>query len=156
MSYDITACDKCNEYYLTHLGACPRCDDTTQRTTRKTPKKREFAPLQTNTPRKQSKLERDFALLMDSAGFTYYEREYRFHKTRRWRADFAFVQQRILVELEGGVWTRGRHTRGQGFIDDCDKYNEAVADGWRVIRFTSEHLKEPRKVLNLMNRVLGA
>lgn len=46
MSYDITACPICNEYYATIQGACPRCHDTTQRTTRKTPKKREFAPLQ--------------------------------------------------------------------------------------------------------------
>ena len=46
----------------------------------------------------------------------------------------------IAVELEGGVWTNGRHSRGAGFTSDCEKYNEAQLLGWRVLRFTSEHL----------------
>jgi len=40
----------------------------------------------------------------------------------------------IAVEIEGGVWTGGRHTRGAGFRQDMEKYNEATAMGWRVFR----------------------
>jgi hypothetical protein len=39
------------------------------------------------------------------------------------------------------VWSGGRHTRGKGFIEDCNKYNEAVMLGWRVIRVTTEMVK---------------
>src|SRR6185436_20144913 len=60
---------------------------------------------------------------------------------RMWRFDFAFVPQRIGVEVEGGVWTRGRHTRGKGFIADIEKYNAAAVMGWSVIRCTPEMVK---------------
>lgn len=69
------------------------------------------------------------------------EREYRFHASRRWRFDYAFVAQKAGVEIEGGAWSRGRHTRGRGFLGDMEKYNEAQKLGWRVFRFTPDQLK---------------
>lgn len=68
------------------------------------------------------------------------EREHRFKPGRRWSLDFAWPGQRVAVEVEGGVWSEGRHTRGKGFIDDCNKYNEATVMGWKIIRVTSEHI----------------
>ena len=70
------------------------------------------------------------------------EKEYRFHKTRRWRADFGFPEQRVLVEFEGGVYTNGRHTRGRGFEKDCEKYNAAALMGYHVFRFTASMVKD--------------
>lgn len=67
--------------------------------------------------------------------------EYRFAPPRRWRADFAFIEAKLLVEIEGGVYTMGRHTRGAGFEADCEKYNAATAHGWRVLRFTPAMVK---------------
>jgi very-short-patch-repair endonuclease len=64
------------------------------------------------------------------------EREYQFHPTRLWRADFAWPEQKILVEIEGGIYTQGRHTRGAGFQEDCIKTNAAALLGFRVFRFT--------------------
>ena len=68
-------------------------------------------------------------------------REYRFHKTRRWLFDFAWPDAKLAVEVEGAVFVRGRHTRGSGFTQDCEKYNTAVLMGWRVLRFTREHIE---------------
>ena len=67
--------------------------------------------------------------------------EYRFCE-RRWRFDFAWPEQKVAVECEGGIWVRGRHTRGKGFEADCEKYNRATADGWRVFRCTAGMLKD--------------
>lgn len=68
-------------------------------------------------------------------------REYRFHPARRWRFDFAWPEQRVAVEIEGGAWVQGRHTRGAGYTNDCEKYNSAMLEGWRVLRFTGDMLK---------------
>ena len=64
------------------------------------------------------------------------EREYPFAPPRKFRADFAWPDRRLLVEVEGGTWTRGRHTRPEGYAKDCEKYNTAALCGWRVLRFT--------------------
>lgn len=62
-------------------------------------------------------------------------KEYKFHPKRQWRADYAILSHNIIIEVEGGVWTQGRHTRGKGFIGDIEKYNAATSSGWRVLRF---------------------
>jgi hypothetical protein len=62
------------------------------------------------------------------------EREYRFTEHRAWRADFAYPNRMILVEIEGGGGI-GRHTSVAGFREDMVKYNAATALGWRVYRF---------------------
>ena len=62
--------------------------------------------------------------------------EHRFHETRRWRFDFAWPALRIAVEIEGGLYVRGRHTRPSGFVHDAEKYNAAALAGWVVLRYT--------------------
>jgi hypothetical protein len=60
--------------------------------------------------------------------------EHRFATPRRWRFDWAWPTFKVALEIEGGVWTRGRHTRGKGFLADMDKYNRAAILGWCVLR----------------------
>lgn len=70
------------------------------------------------------------------------EKEYRFHPTRKWRFDYAWPKHKVAVEIEGGIWTSGRHTRAGGFLADMEKYNEAGKAGYRVFRFTPTQLKK--------------
>jgi very-short-patch-repair endonuclease len=74
-------------------------------------------------------------------GITSPTSEYRFHPIRRWRFDYAWEDRKIAVEIEGGIWTRGAHTRGVHFISDCEKYNTATKMGWQVYRFTPAQLR---------------
>lgn len=85
-----------------------------------------------------------FAKHLDELGLQY-RTEWRFHPTRRWRFDFvlgSFVKRywepnRVAIEIEGGLFSGGRHTRGKGYQKDLDKYNHATAMGWRVFRFST-------------------
>ena len=61
------------------------------------------------------------------------EQEYRFHPIRKWRFDYACPAARIAIELNGGVWSGGRHVRGAGYLRDREKINAAQLMGWRVI-----------------------
>lgn len=66
--------------------------------------------------------------------------EFKFHEKRKWRFDYAWVKQKVALEVEGGVWTSGRHTRGSGFLGDMEKYNAASVLGWRIVRVTPSTL----------------
>lgn len=68
-------------------------------------------------------------------------KEFYFHPKRKWRFDLAWPEQKIAVEIEGGTWISGRHSRGSGFEKDCMKYNTAATMGWRVLRFTTKHAR---------------
>lgn len=72
-----------------------------------------------------------------------FEQEYKFHPTRKWRADFLITGTKILIEVEGGIWMAGggRHTRGKGYIGDMEKYNSASMMGFTVLRFCTEQVK---------------
>lgn len=72
------------------------------------------------------------------------EQQYRFHETRRWTFDLAWPRLRIAVEVEGGTWAHGRHTRGVGYERDCVKYNTAAIDGWLVLRVTPNMVHDGR------------
>ncbi|MFV5507156.1 DUF559 domain-containing protein [Acinetobacter sp. 197] len=70
-----------------------------------------------------------------------FEQEFKFHPERKWKADFHLVGKKILVEVEGGIWSGGRHTRGKGYIGDMEKYNAATMLGYQVIRFSTDQVK---------------
>lgn len=70
-----------------------------------------------------------------------FTKEFKFHPDRKWQADFRIDDMPILVEVEGGVFSNGRHTRGEGYTKDCEKYSAAAINGWFVIRGTTAQIK---------------
>ncbi|MDV2441685.1 hypothetical protein QR665_19840 [Acinetobacter gerneri] len=70
-----------------------------------------------------------------------YVKEFQFNSGRKWRADFHLIGTKILIEVEGGIWSNGRHTRGKGYIADMEKYNSATALGYSVYRYSTEQVK---------------
>jgi very-short-patch-repair endonuclease len=70
--------------------------------------------------------------------------EYRFSDERKWRFDFAWHKDGLAAEVEGGVYIGGRHSRGKGYENDCEKYDYAALAGWKVLRFTAGMLRDGR------------
>ena len=91
-------------------------------------------------PKPPSRLEDRFLKLWRLSGGPELEREYRFDPRRRWRADFAHLRTRCLIEVEGGIWVNGRHNRAAGFNADLEKYLEASLAGWRVFRLGPDQI----------------
>lgn len=79
-----------------------------------------------------------FMHMVNLYGLPKLEREYRFHKKRKWRFDYAYPQYKVAIEREGGTWSYGRHNRPIGFKNDCEKYSHAAIAGWKIIRATTE------------------
>lgn len=83
------------------------------------------------------------------------EAEVLFATGRRFRFDRAWRAVKVAVELDGGVYTNGRHVRGAGFERDLEKMNLAVLYGWRVLRYSSRMVKDdPESVIAQIRKVL--
>lgn len=76
--------------------------------------------------------------------------EYRFSPPAMYRFDFAWVEHKLAVEIEGGVFSGGRHVRGIGYTKDCHKYNLAAIEGWTVLRFTSGMVQDNTALITLL------
>lgn len=87
-----------------------------------------------------SKLEDKFLFLWNALEGPPLEREFRFSPPRRWKADFCCHESRLLIEIEGGVYTHGRHTSIKGFLNDAEKYLEAELLGYTVLRLTDKQI----------------
>ena len=82
--------------------------------------------------------------------------EHKFHYTRKWRIDFAIIDLKIGIEIEGGVWSGGAHTRGKGFIEDMEKYNAAAMLGYTVLRFSTADVKSGKAIEQIKGMVNDA
>jgi hypothetical protein len=82
-------------------------------------------------------------------------KEFKFHPVRKWRFDYAIPEHKIALEVEGGVWTGGRHISPKGFLGDIEKYNTATLMGWRVFRTTPEDLYKTATIKLIKTAISG-
>jgi len=75
-----------------------------------------------------------FLAALAQAGIPAPVAEFRFHPIRKWRFDFCWPDQKLALEIDGAVWTGGRHTRGSGWMKDTEKLNAAAILGFRMLR----------------------
>ena len=88
--------------------------------------------------------------------------EHKFCTERKWMFDFAFLNAKVAVECEGGIWLKTKTGRSAGhahpdrFEKDCEKYNRATADGWRVFRCTAGMLRnDPAAFVEIVKEAMG-
>jgi hypothetical protein len=73
---------------------------------------------------------------------------------RKWRFDFAWPELMVAVECEGLSKGKSRHLTIKGFIDDCEKYAEATARGWLVLRVTRDQIRD-LSAMRWLQRAIG-
>ena len=76
--------------------------------------------------------------------------EYKFHKKRKWRFDWAWAWEMlplgvgrcpgIALEIEGGAFRGPGHRSVGVFLANLEKYNEAAIMRWCVIRVTTDQV----------------
>lgn len=79
-----------------------------------------------------------------------FQREAKFHPTRKWRVDF-MLENKIAIEIEGAIWAKGRHTRPKGYIADMEKYNALAQQGYTLLRFTTDQVVKGVAIHTIVN-----
>lgn len=74
---------------------------------------------------------------------------------RKFRFDLAWPARKLACEVDGGLWSNGRHSRGAGAQRDCEKFSLAAIHGWRVMRVSTEMVRSGL-ALHLVERALKA
>lgn len=77
------------------------------------------------------------------------------HYLRDWRFDFAWVDLKFAVEVEGVTAQGGRHQRMAGFKDDIEKYHAALAMGWIVYRTSGALIHNGQALTLIENQIRG-
>jgi very-short-patch-repair endonuclease len=116
------------------------------------PSRAKYGNQKVTTPNQKSPLEKlmakakrhdwpaELARQLDEAGITV-EREYRWHSTRKFRFDLMVRSKRLAVEVDGGLFINGGHTRGARREYDYERDAEALAAGWKVMRVSPRQVK---------------
>ena len=85
----------------------------------------------------------------------FFARQYPFHNERRWRFDFAFLEKKFAVEVEGITRQGGRHQRMPGFMKDCEKYEAAMLLGWTLYRVPAPWvMRNPKRVIETIRTMV--
>lgn len=97
---------------------------------------------------------------IQSKKLTGFIRQHHFNpKNKRLSFDFAHLDLKLAVEVEGGlrmfkktktgkvIAVTGKHTSVAGFTRDCVKYNDAMIDGWYILRVTLKQVENKQAII---------
>lgn len=75
----------------------------------------------------------------------------------RWAFDFCFPEYKLIVEIDGGIWSRGAHGHPIDLVRNMHKRNDAAHAGFHVIAFSPDEVKKAKRLaLEYTMRVLHA
>lgn len=89
-----------------------------------------------------SALEEQMLFQMRAIGIPEPQRQFVFCHPRRWAMDYAWPELMLYLEVDGGSWNMGRHSRGAGMRGDAMKHNAASIMGWTCLRATTDMVKD--------------
>jgi hypothetical protein len=96
----------------------------------------------------------DFDTLCRLAGLPQPVPELRFHPVRKWRFDHAWPDHKLALEVQGGIFVSGRHSRGAALMKEHEKLNAAASLGWRVCFVTPKQIANG-EAINIVSQALS-
>jgi hypothetical protein len=119
-----------------------------KRLRRQTEAERELRRLQ------KKRLVEDFNLICQNRGIWLPSSEVVFEPERRWRFDFAWPAQKLALEIQGGIWTAGRHVRGAALLREWEKLNQAAILGWRILYASPDQVYKTGEIFPTIRKAL--
>ena len=99
-----------------------------------------------------SEIEEMLAFHLKAVGIEF-ERQFKFHPNRNWKADFRIGK--LIVEVEGATYGKpGHHQRVDGIDNDCQRQAEMMLAGYHVLRVSGRMVRDGR-ALNFIERYLS-
>ena len=68
--------------------------------------------------------------------------------------DFALPSHNLAIEIQGGIFNRGRHVRPIGYTEDRAKIRKATLQGWTVWEYTTIDVNK-NNLHNVVNEILA-
>lgn len=81
--------------------------------------------------------------------------EYRFAPPRRWRFDYAWIGSKVALEVQGGLFVAGRHSRGAALLKEHEKLNTAAIHGWRILFCTHKQVADGSALTLIEKAITG-
>lgn len=103
----------------------------------------------------QEQCEREFAFQCKALRLPEPIEQYQFAPPRRFKADFAWPQYRLLVEVQGGIWRRGggAHSHPLDLERDIERTQHMALLGWWFLPVTTDEVRSGHAV-EVTQRVL--
>ena len=79
-----------------------------------------------------------------------FERQYAYAPGRKYRADFAILHRRVLIEIQGGIFTRQAHGSISGLLADNARINIATLNNWRILRFSPTQVENGQAIETIL------
>jgi len=95
-----------------------------------------------------------FPLFCVAHGLPKPDTEVVFAPPRKYRADYCWPAQKVIVERNGAIWITGGHSSGTGLLRDYAKLNLAQVEGWTYLVFTPDQLCS-ELAIETLKQVLG-
>ena len=100
-------------------------------------------PKSAKIPQLPSNLEAMFWLQLRAAGIQEgWTQQVKAVPGRQFKFDFCHAERRILVEVQGGNYQHGAHSRPMGLKRDYTKANLAQRHGWKIYQFDGDMVND--------------
>lgn len=106
-------------------------------------------------PEPGSQLERSLWQVMQEVGLPQPLLQFSPIPGRKWRVDFCWLAERVIVEVEGGLYQAASGHRSYGGVTrDIEKGNMLVMAGFRLLRVTAAMIASG-EAIDLIRQCLG-